>query len=204
MKNIFSKVVIYLLVCNCLSNIFAQGSNAMQPNIAIQDQTQSIAELKYSFTGYSFCLNNTSLDEVFNQIISDSKPSYKSPFLAFTLSLLYPGLGQLYNAEYGKAFLMAGLGTVGAGLIMLGAASINYDSGSNPEYINYLIISGAVLYGGIYLWSLIDAPLSADGINQNITNTGLKIFSTEDMIVLVSQNKRIYSTQYLINIGVAL
>lgn len=124
MKSIFSKVVIYLLVCNCLSNLFAQGNNPMQPNIATQDQTLSIAELKYSFTEYSSCLSNTCLDEVFNQIISNSKPSYKSPFLAFTLSLLYPGLGQLYNAEYGKAFLMAGLGTVGAGLLMFGAASI--------------------------------------------------------------------------------
>lgn len=60
-----------------------------------------------------------------------------------------------------------------------------------------------MLYGGIYLWSLIDAPLSADRINENITNTGLKIFPCDDMFVSVSQNKKGDNNQYLVNIGFA-
>jgi len=111
--------------------------------------------------------------------VSNESESKKSPWLAFGLSLLYPGLGQLYNAEYGKALLMGGLGTVGLGLAMLAAMSTDFDSESNPDYIGVMLYSGVAIYGGVYLWSMIDAPISASNINERNKKLGIKIFSTD-------------------------
>lgn len=47
------------------------------------------------------------------------KPVDKSPFLAAILSLLFVGLGQLYNGEVGKGILMF-LGCVMLWVVMLG------------------------------------------------------------------------------------
>ena len=112
--------------------------------------------------------------------VSNESESKKSPWLAFGLSLLYPGLGQLYNAEYGKALLVGGLGTVGLGLAMLAAMSTDFDSESNPDYIGVMLYSGVAIWGGTYLWSLIDAPISASNINKRNRKLGVTIFSTED------------------------
>jgi len=111
--------------------------------------------------------------------VSNESESKKSPWLAFGLSLLYPGLGQLYNAEYGKALLMGGLGTVGLGLAMLAAMSTDFDSESNPDYIGVMLYSGVAIYGGVYIWSMIDAPISASNINERNKKLGIKIFSTD-------------------------
>lgn len=107
-------------------------------------------------------------------------PSEKSPLLAFGLSIFYPGLGQLYNAEYGKALLMGGLGTVGLGFAVLAAMSTDFDSESNPDYIAVMGYTGFAVWGGTYIWSLIDAPISASNINEQRKNTGLSILSFDD------------------------
>lgn len=93
--------------------------------------------------------------------------SNKSAWLAFGLSVLYPGLGQLYNGEYGKAFLMAGLGTLGLAAFYLGIASTDFDGRSDNDAAGTIALTGLIVGGGIYIWSLIDAPVSANNINRS-------------------------------------
>lgn len=79
----------------------------------------------------------------------------KNPFAAFTLSLLLTGAGQFYNGEVGKGLTQ--LGSVAAGIILIGSA--NYDDDTQ------LGIGSLMVLGGV-LWSLIDAPISANRINR--------------------------------------
>lgn len=91
----------------------------------------------------------------------------KSAWLAFGLSVLYPGLGQLYNGEYGKAFLMAGLETLGLAAFYYGASSTDFDGKSDNDTAGTIALTGVFVCGAVYIWSLIDAPVSANIINRN-------------------------------------
>jgi TM2 domain-containing membrane protein YozV len=50
----------------------------------------------------------------------------RSPGLAAVLSFLYPGLGQIYNGQIGKAILFIILGTIFVGLMFVGIGFILY------------------------------------------------------------------------------
>ena len=145
-----------------------------------RDNTYDFSLLKNSVPSYDFTSEQKFSNPRSIRITDkDENVSRKSPWLAFGLSMLYPGLGQLYNAEYGKGLLMGGLGTVGLGLAMLAAMSTDFDSESNPDYIGVMLYSGVAIYGGVYLWSMIDAPISASNINERNKKLGIKIFSTD-------------------------
>jgi|WetSurMetagenome_2_1015567.scaffolds.fasta_scaffold478626_1 TM2 domain-containing membrane protein YozV len=101
--------------------------------------------------------------------------SYKSPWLALVLSYLCPGAGQLYNGEYLKAILFPAFFCVGAGLIIMSSPGADFES-QKPGPTLY---PGIILAGGSYLWSLIDAPISASRINEENKLSGLRIFSSE-------------------------
>jgi hypothetical protein len=151
----------------------------------IQDSLSPIAynfsSLKYSISlSTLFSEQNNFKSEVLSFALNDERGSTKLPWLAFGLSLLYPGLGQLYNTEYGKALLMGGLGTIGSGLAILAAMSTDFDSESNPDYIGVMLYSGLAVYGGVYIWSMIDAPISASNINEQNKKLGIKIFSNDE------------------------
>jgi hypothetical protein len=143
--------------------------------------TNNISFLKYSISSSVIYSQQTNFDS--ETLFTPKNIEYvsnKSPWLAFGLSLLYPGLGQFYNGEYDKSLLMGGIATLGLGLVTLAAISTNYDSESNPENINVALYSGVIIFGGTYIWSLIDAPLSASNINERNRKLGITIFSSED------------------------
>jgi hypothetical protein len=146
--------------------------------ISEQSEFSKTALLKYSVSLFNFSGGQTGFKQEYNTSLEDV--STKSPWLAFGLSLFYPGLGQLYNAEYGKALLMGGLGTFGLGLAMLAAMSTDFDSESNPDYIGVMLNSGVAIWGGTYIWSLIDAPIAAGNINEQRSESGLSILSFND------------------------
>ena len=165
-----------------------------------RDNTYDSSLLKYSVPSYDFTSEQKFSNPRSIRITDkDENVSRKSPWLAFGLSMLYPGLGQLYNAEYGKGLLMGGLGTVGLGLAMLAAMSTNFDSESNPDYIGVMLYSGVAIYGGVYLWSMIDAPISASNINEQRRASGFSILLFDDgkyaMNIKPSHN---YSCQALV------
>jgi TM2 domain-containing membrane protein YozV len=73
----------------------------------------------------------------------------KSAGLATVLSLIFPGLGQLYNGRFGK----------GIGLIVLSVISIAL----------FLVIIGFVIYFLIWIYGMIDAYNGANRINAIAT-----------------------------------
>ncbi|MDR0687687.1 MAG: hypothetical protein LBF55_03245 [Prevotellaceae bacterium] len=101
----------------------------------------------------------------------------KSPGLAFLFSFLYPGIGQYYNGQVGKGVTMTVIGTaalVTGAVCAANAVGEEYVSGRGGGYYapttdeTMLLISSAayVAYFGTWLWSVIDAPVSAGKINR--------------------------------------
>ncbi len=89
----------------------------------------------------------------------------KSPVGAFCLSLLLPGLGQHYNDQHRKGVLQETAFVVGAAISIVGFANTNvFDSDGADEAVVGIGLGIAV---GAYLWSLIDAPISASRINKS-------------------------------------
>lgn len=77
---------------------------------------------------------------------------YKSPGLACVASILIPGLGQVLNEQYLKGGLMF------AGAVLTLSYGVN-SSGDDGGVV-------ALLYLGIYIWSIIDAPVTANRLNR--------------------------------------
>ncbi len=97
---------------------------------------------------------------------ADHSGVLKKPELAAALSVLVPGLGQVYNGEILKgAAVMAGfLGSI-AVCIAVGIGD-TYDSIGTKGWI------GVGMVATSYLWGVIDAPISAQRINrENLNNT---------------------------------
>ena len=85
----------------------------------------------------------------------------KSPVVACALSLFIPGAGQAYNDEWGKGaihFVVGGVLAFPVGL----AASYGGPGGA----ANILVGVGALIVLGVRVWSIIDAPISANRINK--------------------------------------
>ncbi|MDR0348229.1 MAG: hypothetical protein LBH90_01895 [Tannerella sp.] len=85
-------------------------------------------------------------------------PAYrrKSPFLAWFLSWVYPGIGQFYNGSVVKGITMTTLATGGFGLCVAAIEEGDDELGA----------VGALVMVGVSLWSMIDAPISAARINR--------------------------------------
>ena len=71
----------------------------------------------------------------------------KSPSLALILSLLIPGVGQMYNGEVGKGFFLL--------LIYL------------FSYVCIAIGIGVVMVPAVWIWGMIDAYKVAQQINAH-------------------------------------
>ena len=99
-----------------------------------------------------------------------SKPSYKSPWVAFLLSYIIPGSGQIYNGEITKGLVFTGTILLGAGIALIPA--IGATSGSDWPVSSYI---GAGIAGIAYIWQVIDAPVSANRINEENNLSFLKI-----------------------------
>jgi len=93
---------------------------------------------------------------------SASVHSKKHPVLAWFVSLLLPGGGQFYNGEVGKGALMLGAFTVG---YVLALSSLDDDTWEN-DGPDVSAQAGAIIALGTWLWSMIDAPVSASKINR--------------------------------------
>ena len=106
----------------------------------------------------------------------------KSPYVAMGLSALLPGSGQFYNGQYGKGGIQLVIYGIGWGLVLTGRETVteteerydllpdgtqHYSLSSSTEYgftdTGYI---GLGLLAGTWLWSLIDAPISAKNINK--------------------------------------
>lgn len=95
-------------------------------------------------------------------------PSKRNGFVAFGLSFLYPGIGQAYNRQPVKGLIMTL--TYGTSIILFANIPVEY---YYNEYDGYLYsywptgkTIGLIGAGAIWLWSVIDAPISSSIVNK--------------------------------------
>ena len=76
-------------------------------------------------------------------------------------------MGQIYNEEYGKLGIIYGAAGIGAGMAIFALANSSYGT-SNPEpaYVAPLGIAGVSLISLAWIYSIIDAPISSNNIND--------------------------------------
>ena len=93
----------------------------------------------------------------------------RNPWLAFGLSALVPGAGQFYNGQYAKGVPQLGAAIAGSALVF-SAVRDNYED-IHGDWIDaddddQKAVYGGLLWLGGLLWSVIDAPASANRINR--------------------------------------
>ena len=101
----------------------------------------------------------------------------KSPAVAVSLSLFVPGLGQLYNGDYGLSGLCLGVNAVGWGLVIYGAWRNSNSTGYFNGYRHVRTQKGSVyLFPGLgitvgnYVLSMIQAYKSSISHNKELQN----------------------------------
>lgn len=177
------------IVANNLEENKKLGSNSIHPSSVLIPISK-----RYQFD--LLIKNFNSLDDSVLLKKSNVSASNKSPWLAFFLSYVFPGGGQWYNGEYTKALIMEGIVVVGLGLIFFVASSLNYDSESNPKYLDNYVYAGVAIGWSGWIWSLIDAPISATRINEsNAKQKSLEFVSyvAENHTLSLNYNKALSS-----------
>ncbi|MBC7287979.1 MAG: hypothetical protein H5T86_08030 [Armatimonadetes bacterium] len=100
-------------------------------------------------------LNELDLAELAHRGYANPRPEE-----AALRSALFPGLGQLYNGDYEKGFVLAGLGLVALGFAadgFVGLMALDKGSALAPIYA----IAGTAAYIGVYVYSIWDAVIGA-------------------------------------------
>lgn len=100
----------------------------------------------------------------------------KNPWIAFGLSALITGGGQYYNGQYGKGTIQFVAASVGFG-VFYAALEDDYKlfgETIDPDEDNDAGAIGALVFLGSAIWSMIDAPVSANRINQQARQASLQ------------------------------
>ena len=92
----------------------------------------------------------------------------KDPWIAFLLSAVIVGSGQVYNEQVGKGVLQFTGAVTGLALL------ISEDEKGREDSDKALI--GACVWLGSFMWSVIDAPVTANRINREARQTSLQIY----------------------------
>ena len=87
--------------------------------------------------------------------------SKKEPVQACVFSLLLPGGGQFYNGEAVKGVFMLGSVAVGSMILLSEIEGARLWTADED-----IVTAGFVIIAGAWLWSMVDAPLSASRINR--------------------------------------
>lgn len=98
------------------------------------------------------------------------KPDEKNPWIAFLLSTAIPGGGQFYNQQFFKGATMF-LGTAAGVGLFYATRNDNYTNKLTGKYLDPDDNDGKGYLGlglglGFVAWSMIDAPVSANRINE--------------------------------------
>jgi hypothetical protein len=130
------------------------------PNVSIKIQTRD---------GSIFTHRIEDIEKVLKEP-SPNAGKRKSPAMACLLSLLIPGTGQHYNGEHTKGVIQEVL-FVGGIVLFINTANALFRFDFSPEQGTKLTIASFLTYGS-WLWSVIDAPLSAEKINRRSQQWG--------------------------------
>ena len=101
----------------------------------------------------------------------------KNPWLAFGLSALITGGGQFYNGQHSKGVAQLGGVILGIGLMASGSEDnytryamndlgLLYERRVDPDDDDGRVVLGFLLFFGSHIWSVVDAPISANSINR--------------------------------------
>ena len=101
----------------------------------------------------------------------------KNPWLAFGLSALITGGGQYYNGHYGKGTVQFVAAAAGLGIFLAAEEDDFKVFGENfdPDDDNDRGAIGALVFLGSAIWSMVDAPISANNINRQLRQASLQI-----------------------------
>lgn len=156
-----------------------------------------------------------SMDDVLRIAKEESHTSYssytpqyqqKNPALAWMCSFFLPGLGQMViNKQYGKGVGML-VGSVAASVVSIVGADIYYDNNNNydayyggydssKENLGIALVCGGALVGlGIWIWSMVDAPVHAKKLNaKNLLTWELGEATLKLRPDLTMNNVQVYS-----------
>ena len=111
---------------------------------------------------------------VSNKIIQLDEPEQKDPFKAGCISFFLPGFafGQLYNEQNWKFYRHIGI--TGGCLLLgtLGVLNVGINPAGGPVHNNHvgewLLGISLVAFAGNWIWSVVDAVVSAVDINKQI------------------------------------
>jgi TM2 domain-containing membrane protein YozV len=156
-------LLILFFLTNTIKVIYAQDP----------DNTQNIPSKQYEWLYLE--PNNVQETDTAQNI---NNYCYKKPGLAFGLSLLCPGLGQFYNGEVVKGIAMSVLSPTSALLCFALTTVLDSHLHLAPFFVG-------IFYAN-YIWSLIDAPVSANKINRR--NHALSLNLGNNRILSITPN----------------
>lgn len=116
-------------------------------------------------------------DEAIPPLPQASNIQEKNPWIAFGLSALITGGGQYYNGHYGKGTVQFVAAAAGLG-VFLAAEEDDYKlfgERFDPDDDNNRGAIGALVFLGSAIWSMVDAPISANNINHQLQQASLQI-----------------------------
>ena len=122
------------------------------------------------FDGKVFRYKMNEIDKMSKETVIGTRTvaKKKNPMVALGLSFPVIGAGQFYNGQYTKGVIQLGATIVGLGLT-LSASGDNQDQPDgnlDVDTDDWMSVPGYLLLFGGAIWSLIDAPRSANRINQ--------------------------------------
>ena len=171
-KTIISAILI--LIC-FIPNLFAQQqmkdvvylTNGSIVKGIIAEQVPNEYLKIITADGSIFVFNMEDILKITKEPYADSRiENKKSPVFAFVLSFLLTGLGQYYNGDVAKGLTQEVM-VIGGGLTAL-TFGIDTDvtlDGTKTKLTPLFWIGMGTAFTG-YLWSMIDAPVSANRINR--------------------------------------
>lgn len=102
----------------------------------------------------------------------DAEMDERNPWIAFAMSAVITGGGQFYNKQYFKGVAQFSLSAVGLGLLLADTGDDTEPLGTDdPEDRGTRDAIGAAMFLGGALWSMIDAPISANAINRKLSES---------------------------------
>jgi TM2 domain-containing membrane protein YozV len=126
------------------------------PNQTIKIQTKDRNVFVFTITE----IEKIAKEEIIKQVTKGPRKLY--PGVAFALSSAFPGVGQMYNKQYTKGAIMMGIEIISPIILLYSVYGLDEGwDGDGP-----LNIIGYSLYGANIIWTLIDAPVSANAINR--------------------------------------
>ena len=149
------------------------------PNQSLKIQTKDGSVFVYNMSEVEKMTKEASLTSTPTLLGNQRGPGYKSPAVAFVLSWLIPGAGQMYNGQTGKGILQL-IGSVGGYALFIvefpheeevwvyNYSDYYYGSWEWQDKGNAAIAYPALAVGlGLHIWSMIDAPTTASRMNAS-------------------------------------